>query len=70
MNRRKSTRNTRHKNTEVPLLERSVNILLKGINQFHGVNLAIDSDVDQDTFEKLTKHNTHDSQEASPFPSR
>ena len=44
------------------------NILLVGLNQFHGPNLTLDSDVDQDTFGKVTKHNTHDSQEVRPFP--
>ena len=46
----------------------SKNILLEGLNQFHGVNLAFNSDVDQDTFGKVTKHNKHDSQEVNPFP--
>ena len=41
---------------------------MEGLNQFHGANLTLDSDVDQDTFGKVTKHNTHDSQEVSPFP--
>ena len=44
------------------------NILLEGSNQFYGANLALVSDVDQDTFGKVTKHKTNDSQEASPFP--
>ena len=44
------------------------NILLEGFNQIHVANLALDSDVDQDTFGKVTKHNTHDSQEVSLFP--
>ena len=48
-------------------LERSVNILLEGLNQFHGANLAFNSDMDQDTFGKMTKHNKYDSQEVSPF---
>ena len=31
-------------------LERSVkNILLEGLNRFHGANLILNSDVDQDT---------------------
>ena len=30
-------------------LERSVNILLEGLNQFHGANLTLRSDVDQAT---------------------
>ena len=42
--------------------------LLEGLNQFHGANLALNSDVDQDTFGNVTKHNKHDSQEVSPFP--
>ena len=40
----------------------------KVLNQFYGANLTLDSDVDQDTFGKVTKHNTHHSQEISPFP--
>ena len=31
-------------------------------------NLALNSDVDQDTFGTVEKHNIHDSQEVSPFP--
>ena len=42
-------------------------LLLEGLNQFHGANLTLDSDVDQDTFGKVPKHNTHESQEVSPF---
>ena len=50
-------------------LERSVkNILLEGLNQFHCANLPLNSDMGQDTFGKVTKHNKHDSQEVSPFP--
>ena len=50
-------------------LERSEkNILLEGLNQFHGANHALYSDVDQDTFGKVTKHNKHDSQEVRRFP--
>ena len=30
-------------------LEWSVNILLEGLNRFHGANLTLISDVDQDT---------------------
>ena len=41
---------------------------MEGLNQFHGANLTLDSDVDQDTFRQVTKHNTHDSQDVSPFP--
>ena len=44
------------------------NILLEGLNQFHGANIALNSDVDQDTFGKVTKHNKQHSQEVSPFP--
>ena len=73
MNRRESTRNTRHKNTYDPqkkyhLWTVSKNILLEGLNQFHGANLTLDSDVDQGTFGNVTKHNTHGSQEVRPFP--
>ena len=46
----------------------SKNILLKGLNQFHGANLTHNSDVDKDTFGKVTEDNKHDSQEVSPFP--
>ena len=49
-------------------LERSVNILLEGFNQFHGANHALHSDVKQDTSGKVTKHKKHGSQEVSPFP--
>ena len=56
MNRRESMRNTRHKNTNDPqkrymygLRTVSMNILLKGLNRFHGANLSLSSDVDQDT---------------------
>ena len=38
------------------------------LNQFYGAHLAPNSDVDQDTFWKVTKHNKHYSQEVSPFP--
>ena len=37
----------------------SKHILLEGINLFHSANLTFDSDVDQDSFGKVTKHNTH-----------
>ena len=30
-------------------LERSVKYLLEGLNRFHGANLTLSSDVDQDT---------------------
>ena len=43
-------------------------VLPEGLNQFYGANLTFNSDVDQDTFGKVTKHNEHDSQEVSPFP--
>ena len=39
-----------------------------GLSQFHVANLALNTDVDQDTFGKVTKHNKHDSREVSPFP--
>ena len=41
---------------------------MEGLNQFHSANLTLDSDVDQDTFGKMTKYNTHDSQEVSHSP--
>ena len=40
----------------------------EGLNQFYGAILTLDSDVDQDIFGEVTKQNTHDSQEVSPFP--
>ena len=46
----------------------SKNNLLEGLNQFYGAFIVLNSDVDQDTFGKVTKHNTHDSQEVSSFP--
>ena len=46
----------------------SKNILREGLNQFHGANHALNSDVDQEIFGKVTKHNKHDSQEVSPLP--
>ena len=51
MNRRKSMRNTRHKNTNGPQKKYclgmvSKNILLEGLNRFHGANLTLSSDVD------------------------
>ena len=54
MNRRESMKNTRHKNTndhqKKLSLEGSVkDILLEGLNRFHGANLTLSSDVDQDT---------------------
>ena len=45
--------------------------MLEGLNQFRVASLGLISDVDQDTFGKVTntrKHNTHDSQGVSPFP--
>ena len=54
MNRRKCMRNTGHKNTNDPqkkyrLGTVSKNILLEGLNQFHGANLTLCSDVNEDT---------------------
>ena len=54
MNRRKSMRNTRRKNTNDPQKKYRLgtvckNILLEGLNRFHGANLTLNSDVDQDT---------------------
>ena len=46
----------------------SKNILLEGLNQFYGANLAFNFNVNQDVFGKVIKHNTHDNQGASPFP--
>ena len=66
MNRHERMTNTRHKKYRLGTV--SKNILLAGLNQFHGANLALNSDVDQGKFGKVTKHNKHDSQEVSPFP--
>ena len=65
-----NTRQTNHKRStkEVPPWNGQYNILLKGSNQFYGANLTLDSDVDQDIFGKVTKPNTHNSQEISPSP--
>ena len=41
---------------------------MEGLNQFHGTNLALNSDGDQEICDKVTKHNKHDSQEVSTFP--
>ena len=63
MNRCKSMRNTRHKSTN--------DQTTKEMPPSNGANLALDSDVDPDTFGKVTKHkqhNIHDSQEVKPFP--
>ena len=54
MNRRKSMRNTRHKNTNNPQKKYrlglvSKNISLEGLNRFHSANLTLILDVDQDT---------------------
>ena len=62
MTRCESMRNTRHKNTNDPhkkytLETVSKNILLKGLNQFYGANLALNFDVDQ--VQKLTNIHAH-----------
>ena len=49
-------------------LKRSVKYLQEGLNQCYGTNLALNSEVDQDTFGKVTKDDKHDIQEVSPFP--
>ena len=46
----------------------SNDILMEGLNKFYRANLALNSDVDPDTFGKVTEHNKHDSQEISLFP--
>ena len=55
-NRRERMKNTRHNNTNDPQKKYRLgtvsvlyNILLEGLNRFHGVNLNLSSDVDQDT---------------------
>ena len=67
MNRRESLTNTNDPEKKFRLGTVSKNILLEGLNQFHGANHTLDSDVGQDTFGKVTKQNTHDSHEVSPF---
>ena len=77
MNRRKSMRNTRHKKHKLSTKKYrfgtvSKNILLEGLNQFHGANLALNSNVDQDTIGKRTKdkQTQHTRQpRGQPFPS-
>ena len=54
MNRRKSMKTQDINNTNDPqkkyrLGKVSKNILLEGLNQFHGFNLTLSSDVDKDT---------------------
>ena len=62
MNRRESMTNTTYiNNTNVPIKKYrlgtvSKNILLEGLSKFHGANLTLNSNVDQDTFGKVTKH--------------
>ena len=63
MNRRKSMRNTRRKNTNDPqkktTLERSVKyFLLEGLSWFHCANLTLSSDVDQVT-QMFGLHESH-----------
>ena len=51
-------------------LERTVKSL-EGLNMFKGTNLTLISDVDPDTYGKVTKtrkHNTKESQEVNTFP--
>ena len=45
----------------------SKNILLKGLNQFHGANLTLHSDVDQDLFGEVTQHTTNDRKDVRSF---
>ena len=47
----------------------SKNFELAGLIQFHGANLALNSDADQDTFWKVTKHNKPQ-HKRQLFPSR
>ena len=54
MNRRESMRITKHKNTNDPqnkyrIETVSKNSLSEGLNRFHGANLTLRSDEDQDT---------------------
>ena len=54
MNRHESMPNTKHKQHKWSTKEYlfgavSKNILLEGLNRFHGANLTLSSDVDQDT---------------------
>ena len=78
MNRPESmgTQDTHKKNTndsqkKYRLWTVNIVILLEGLNQFHGANLALNSDENQDTFGKVTKHKKTQhtrQQEVSPFP--
>ena len=53
MNRRESMRNTKHTKNDPQKKYRlgtvSKNILLEGLNRFHGINPTLSSDVDRDT---------------------
>ena len=55
------TNNTNDPQKKYRLGTVSKNILLEGFNQFHGANPTLNSDVDQESFGKVTKHNKHDS---------
>ena len=68
MNRREIMINTNDPQIKYRLGTVSKTILLEGLKQFHGANLALNPDVDQDTFGKVTKHNKHERQVLSPFP--
>ena len=46
----------------------TVSKILEGLPIFNGTNLPLSSDVDQDTFENVTKYIRQEGQEVSPFP--
>ena len=66
MNRHETMRNTRHKNTNDPQQTYRLGTVCKNnylecLNRFHGTNLTISSDVDQDTqmFGLHERHGCH-----------
>ena len=70
MNRRESMTTHDINNTNDPQKKHrlgtvSKTILRESLNQFNGASLALNSDLDQDTFEKVTKLNKHDRQEVT-----
>ena len=71
---RRAQRHSKHKTEKTKkiktstALERSVKYFTEGLNQFHGANLALNSDVDPDTIRRVTKNNKHGSQKVSPCP--
>ena len=67
---RRAQRHSKHKTESIKDAQRST-ALERSVRYFTGRHKPVsrlDSNVEQDTFGKVTKHNTHDSQEISPFP--